>query len=120
MSKYEDEAMELIEMVAENSNHNAAKPFRRGTMPKGQMINAKLAETGMLLKRIDKMVEVQNLLPDLLNIRNCSEGLAPVSLQDASSYANCSIFTHVELECHVIVIQGQGMFRQGLSRGPTQ
>ena len=28
MSKFEDEAMELIETVAENSHHNAAKPFR--------------------------------------------------------------------------------------------
>ena len=30
MSKYEDDAMELIETVAENSHHNAAKPFGRG------------------------------------------------------------------------------------------
>ena len=30
MSKFEDEAMELIETVTENSHHNAAKPFRRG------------------------------------------------------------------------------------------
>ena len=58
MSKYEDEAMELIETVAKNSHNNAAKPFRRGAMPKGQMINAKSAETGMLLERIDKMTEV--------------------------------------------------------------
>ena len=34
MSKYEDEAMELIETVAENSHHNAEKPFGRGAMPK--------------------------------------------------------------------------------------
>ena len=27
MSKFEDEAMELIETVAKNSHHNAAKPF---------------------------------------------------------------------------------------------
>ena len=30
MSKYEDEAIELIETVAENSHHNVAKPFGRG------------------------------------------------------------------------------------------
>ena len=48
MSKYVDEAMELIEMVAENSHQNAAKPFRRGAMPQGQMIDAKSVETGML------------------------------------------------------------------------
>ena len=29
MSKYEDDAMELIEIVAKNSHHNAAKPFER-------------------------------------------------------------------------------------------
>ena len=56
MSKYEDDAMELIETVAENSHHNAAKPFGRGSMLK--MIDAKSAETGMLLERIDKMSKV--------------------------------------------------------------
>ena len=56
MSKYEDNAMELIETVAENSHHNTAKPFGRGVMPK--MIDAKSAETGMLLERIHKMAEV--------------------------------------------------------------
>ena len=61
MTKNEDEAMELIKIVAENIHHDAAKPFRRVVMPKGQMIDAKSAETGMLLERIDKMVKVQNL-----------------------------------------------------------
>ena len=41
MSKYEDEAIELIETVSENSHYNVTKPFGRGVMPKGQMINAK-------------------------------------------------------------------------------
>ena len=58
MSKYENEAMELIQTVAENSRHHIAKPFRRGAMLKGQMIDSKSAETGMLLERIDKMAEV--------------------------------------------------------------
>ena len=71
MRKYEDDAMELIETVAKNSNHNAAKPFGRGAMPKS--IDAKSTETGMLLERIDKMADVQNLLLDQLNIRNGSE-----------------------------------------------
>ena len=75
MSKYEDDAMELIKTVAKNSHHNAAKPFGRGAMPK--IINVKSAETGMLLERIDKMAEVQNFLLDRLNIRNGCEGLAP-------------------------------------------
>ena len=78
MSKYEDDVMELIETVAENSHHNAAKLFGRGAMSKA--LDVKSAETGMLLERIDKMAEVQNLLLDRLNIRNGSEGLAPVSL----------------------------------------
>ena len=56
MSKYEDDAMELIETVAENSQHNAVKPFGRGAMPKA--LDAKSAETRMLLERIDKMAEV--------------------------------------------------------------
>ena len=88
MSKYEDDAMELIETVAENSHHNVAKPFGRGAMPKS--IDAKSTETGMLLERIDKMAEVQNLLLDRLNIRNSSEGLTPVSLEEASPCAACS------------------------------
>ena len=100
MSKYEDDAMELIETVVKNSHHNAEKPFRRGAMLK--MIDDKSAETG------------------LLNIHNCSEGLAPVSLQEALSCANCSRFDHIELECHVMAIQGQNMFRQGPSGGLTQ
>ena len=62
MSKYEDDAMDLIETVAENSHHNAAKPFGRGAIPKA--LDAKSAETGMLLERINKMAEVQNLLLD--------------------------------------------------------
>ena len=118
MSKYEDDAMDLIETVVENSHHNVAKPFGRGAMPKA--LDAKSAETGMLLERIDKMAEVQNLLLDRLNIRNDSEGLAPVSLQEASPCVTCSRFDHVELDCPVMAIQGQGMYRQGPSGGPSQ
>ena len=117
MSKYEDDAMELIETVVENSHHNAAKPFRRGAMPK--TIDAKSAETGMLLERIDKLAEVQNLLLDRLNIRNGSEGLAPVSLQEASPCDNCSRFDHIKLDYLVMAIQGQGMYRQSPSGGLT-
>ena len=74
----------------------------------------------MFLERIDKMEEIQNLLLDRLNIRNGSEGLAPVSLQEASPCATCSRFDHVELDCPVMAIQGKGMYRQGPSRGPSQ
>ena len=91
MRKYEDEAMELIETVVENSHHhNAAKPFGRGAMLKGQLIDAKSVETRMLLERINKMAEVQNLLLDRLNIRNGYEGLAP---------------SHFKKRCHVSVAQ---------------
>ena len=99
MRKYEDEAIEFIETVAENSHHNEAKQFGRGAMPKGQLIGAKLVQTRMLLERIDKMVEVQNLLPDWVNIRNGSEWLARVLLQEASLCVNCSRFDYVELDC---------------------
>ena len=84
------------------------------------MIDTKSAKTGMLLERIDKMAKVQNLLLDWLNIRNASKGLTPVSLQEASPCVNCSRFDHIELDCPVVAIQGQGMFRQGPSGGPTQ
>ena len=46
MSKFEDEAMELIKTVAENSHHNSAKPFRRGAMPKAGLIDAKSIRDG--------------------------------------------------------------------------
>ena len=74
----------------------------------------------MLLERMDKMVEVHNLLLDRLNIHNGSEGLAPVSLQEASLCANCSRFDHIKLDFAVMMIQGQGMYRQDPSGGLTQ
>ena len=44
MSKYEDEALELIELVAENSHHHAAKSFGGRSAPaKGGMLDAKAA-----------------------------------------------------------------------------
>ena len=55
MSKYEDEALELIELVAENSHHHAAKSFGGQSTPaKGGMLDAKAVETGMLLDKIEK------------------------------------------------------------------
>ena len=119
MSKFEDEAMELIETVAENSHHNAAKPFGRGATPKGGLIDAKSVETGMLLEKIDKMAEVHNLLLDRFHIRNGSEGLAPVTLQEASPCAHCSRLDHVEMDCTIMAIQGQCMYRQGPPGGQS-
>ena len=120
MSKFEDEAMDLIETVVENSHHKAAKPFGRGAMPKGGLIDAKSVETGMLLEKIEKMAEVHNLLLDRFHIRNGSEGLAPVALQEASSCAHCSRLDHVEMDCPIMAIQGQGMYRQGPPGGQSQ
>ena len=120
MSKFEDEAMDLIDTVVENSHHNAEKPFRRGATLKGGLIDAKSIETGMLLEKIDKMAEVQNLLLDRFHIRNGSEGLAPVALQKASPCAHCSRLDHVEMDCLIMAIQGQGMYRQGPPRGQSQ
>ena len=120
MSKFEDEAMELVETVVENSHHNSAKPFGRGTTPKGGLIDAKSVETGMQLEKIDKMVEVQNLLFDWFHIRNGSKGLAPVALQGASPCAHCSRLDHVEIDCPIMPIQGQGMYRQGPQGGQIQ
>ena len=113
MSKFEDEAMELIKTVAENSHHNVKKLFERGATLKGGLTDAKSIETGMLLEKIEKMAEVQNLPLDRFHIRNGSEGLAPVTLQEASPCAHCSRLDHVKMDCPIIAIQGQGMYRQG-------
>ena len=106
MSKYINDVMKLIETVAENSHHNVAKPFRRGAMSEGKLIDAKSADTGMLLERIKKIIEVQNLLLDRFNICYSYEGLVLVSLQEAAPCAYCSRFDHVELDCPIMAIQG--------------
>ena len=103
MSKYEDEALELIELVAENSHHHTAKCFGGRSAPaKGGMLDVKAAETGMLLDKIEKLTEAQNLIMDSLKIRPSSDGLAPVSHVDVSSCSHCSSFEHVELDCPMI------------------
>ena len=40
MSKFEDDVMEMIMTVAENSHHNAEISFKRGALLKGQLIDA--------------------------------------------------------------------------------
>ena len=112
MSKYEDEALELIELVAENSHHHAAKSFGgRSTPAKGGMLDAKAVETGMLLDKIEKLTVAQNLIMDSLKIRPGSDGLAPVSQSDVSPHSHCSNVEHVELDCPVMAIQGPVPFR---------
>ena len=111
MSKYEDEALELIELVAENSHHHAVKSFGGRSAPaKGGMLDAKAAETGMLLDKIEKLTEAQNLIMDSLKVRPGSDGLAPVSHIDVSPCSHCSSFEHVELDCPVMAIQEQFPF----------
>ena len=58
MSKYENETLELIELVAENSHHHVAKSFGGRSAPvKGRMLDAKAAETSLLLDKIEKLTE---------------------------------------------------------------
>ena len=112
MRKYEDEALELIELVAENSHHHAVQSFRgRSALAKGGMLDAKAVETGMLLDKIEKLTEAQNLIMDLLKIRSGSDGLVPVSQIDVSPCSQCSSFEHVELDCPVMAIQGPFPFQ---------
>ena len=112
MSKYEGEALELIEFVAENSHHHAAKSFGgRSTPAKGGMLDAKAVETGMLLDKIENLTEAQNLIMDSLKIRSGSDGLAPVSHSDVSPHSRCSNVEHVELDCPVMANQGPVPFQ---------
>ena len=70
MSKYKDEALELIELVTENIHHHTAKSFGgRSTPATGGMLDAKAAEKGMLLDKIEKLTEAQYLIMDSLKIR---------------------------------------------------
>ena len=67
MSKYEDESLELIELVVENRNHHAAKSFGGWSVPsKEGMLDVKAVETGMFLDKIEKLTEAQNLIMDSL------------------------------------------------------
>ena len=107
MSKYEDEALELIQLVAENSHHHATKSFGgRSTPAKGGMLDAKAVETSMLLDKIEKLTKAQNLIMDSLKIRPSSDGLAPVSHSDVSPHSRGSNVEHVVME-----IQGPVPFR---------
>ena len=99
MSKYEDEALELIELVAENSHDHATKSFGGWSAPaKGGMLDTKVAETGMLLDKIKKLMKAHNLIMDSLKIQPGSVGLAPVSHVDVSPCSHCSSFEHLELD----------------------
>ena len=80
MSKFEDEALQLIELVAENRHHHAAKSFGGRSAPaKGRMLDAKKVATGMLLDKIENQTEAKTLIIDSLKIRPGSNGLGPIS-----------------------------------------
>ena len=112
MSKYEDEALELIELVAENSHHHAAKSFGGQSTPaKGGMLDVKAVETGMLLDKIEKLTKAQNLIMDSLKIQPGSDGLAPVSHSDVAPHSCYSNVEHIELDCPVMTIHGPVPFR---------
>ena len=120
MSKYEDEALELIELVVENSHHYAAKSFGGRSIPvKGGMLNAKAAETGMLLDKIEKLADAQNLIMDLLKIRPDSDGLVLVLHVDILPCLHCFSFEHVELDCPVMAIQGHFPFQPNPTTYPS-
>ena len=60
MSKSEDDAMKLIEMMAAKSYYNITKSFGWDVMLERQMIDTKSVETCVLVDRIEKMIEVHN------------------------------------------------------------
>ena len=113
MCKYEDEALELIKLVVENSHYHAAKSFGGQSAPsKGRMLDAKAVEPGMLFAKIEKLTKAQNLILDSLKIQSGSEGLAPIAQCNVSSCSHCSSFEHVELDCLLMEIQGRYPYRQ--------
>ena len=60
MRKYEDEALEFIELVAKNNHHHATKSFGGQRAPsKGGMLDVKVVETSMLLDKIEKLTEAK-------------------------------------------------------------
>ena len=75
------------------------------------MLDAKVVEIGMLLDKIEKLSEAQNLIMDSLKIRSGFDGLALVSHVDVSPCSHCSSFEHVELDCPVMAIQSSFLFR---------
>ena len=75
------------------------------------VLEAKATKTCMLLDKIEKLTEAQNLIMDSLKIRLGSNGLASVSHVDVSPCSHCSSFEHIELDCPMMAIQGPYSFR---------
>ena len=110
MHNHEDTSRQLIETVVENSHRHAAKSYgdRGITSRPRSMLETKAVEQGILLERLDRMAEVQNLLLNKLKIKNGSEGLAPATHDEMADCAPYSSFEHVEIECPVMPVYGQG------------
>ena len=111
MRKSKVDTIELIKVMTLNDHHNAAKPLKWGATSKGQLIDAKSLEMGMLVEMIEKVAKVKNLLLDRLNIWNDFERLTLITLQGTSLCTHCSRLDHIELNYHIMVVQWQGMFR---------
>ena len=92
-----------------------AKPFRgQSALVKGGMLDAKAVEIGMLLDKIKKLAEAQNLIMDSLKIRPGSDGPAPVSYSDVFPCSHCSSFEHFKLDYPVMEFKVHFHFGQTL------
>ena len=120
MSKYEDDAIELIKRVAKNSHHTAAKSFERGDMPKGWLINTKSAETIMLLEKNRQNSE--RLESPTRPTQHPQRFWRTPTRLPTRSVTMCQLLKiqPSRVDCLVIAIQGQGMYRQCSSGGLTQ
>ena len=69
----------------------------------------------MLLDKIEKLTEAQNLIMDSLKIRSGYEGLTLVAHSDASPCLHCSSFEYVESDCPMMAIQGPYPYQKNLT-----
>ena len=109
----------LIETLVENSHHNAAKPFGKGALPKGQLINAKSAQMGMLLERIQNGGSLESTNGPTQHPQRFRRTRPCLTSRSIAMHQLLKIQPS-QSRLPIMAIQGQGMFRQGPSRGPTQ
>ena len=79
----------------------------------------KAVKTGMLLEKIEKLTEAQNLIIDSIKIQLGSNGLSPIANSDVSRCSHCSCFEHVEMDGPLMAIQGPFLFRQNPTTYPV-
>ena len=106
MIKYEDEALELIELVAQNSHHHVAKSFGgRSARAKGGMLDAKAVRQVCFWIKLKSWPRHKIWLWILL--RSDQVLMASHQYHMAMSLppcSHCSSFEHVELDCPMIAI----------------